>query len=313
MRFLAIAPTRISFFGGSTDLEPYCSQFGGAVINMAINLRQHTTLYSGDDIWGAQNSFPLNATPDFYYKLLEKYKINGGHHSKIISTFDGFIMSGLGSSGAAGVALVGAINKRLGLGLTRDEIALTAWQHEIDLGIYTGKQDQFASVYGGLNYMSFTDKVEVVKINVPNYDKLLSWMVLFYIGGGKKDNKLQKNFERLDRKRLRALDTLKYITGLALPLFLIGKYQEIGELLDISWQYKKESNRVTTARIDGIYDLAKSEGAIGGKICGSGGVGYMVFMCPPEKKDNLIRKMRAFHIEQVDFGVDFGGLEARIL
>ena len=314
MRVSAIAPTRISLFGGGTDVDPYASEFGGAVINLAINIRQHLILYTKDDIWNPEssfNSFPNGADPNFYFNILKSYKLNGGHQTKIVSHYDGFIKSGLGSSGAAGVSLVGAINKALSLGMTRHEIAENAWKSELDFGIYTGKQDQFASVYGGLNYFSFSDKVEVVKVTPP--PELTNWMVLFYTGGEKKDHNVQKGFINPDRKKLRALDTLKYITGLALPLFLTGKCKEIGELLDLSWQYKKKSNKVTNDRIDDIYSLAKDEGAIGGKICGSGGGGYMFFMCPPEKRENLVRKMRNFKIEQVDFNIDFGGLDVRVL
>ena len=313
MRILSIAPSRLSFFGGGTDTPYYAKEYGGAVINMAINIRQHTTLYSEDDIFGVQNRFPPQATPDFYYDIFKHYKIDGVHHTKIISEFDGFIKSGLGSSGAAGVSVIGAINKLLNLGMSRYDIAQEAWQHEIDFGIYTGKQDQFASVYGGLNYMRFTDKVDVVKLSVPDFDEFLSWISVFYIGQGEKDYRVQEKFKQLTAKKLRSLDILKYITGLALPLFQLGRYDEIAELLNLTWHYKKESSNVTNAKIDKIYSEALKAGAIGGKICGSGLGGYMVFLCPPQKREIFIKKMNDIHIEDVDFTIDTQGLEARIL
>lgn len=304
MKIYSTASSRLGIFGGGTDLEPYCLEFGGAVINMAINLRQHITLQEGFNF-----ELPVDANPEFYLTMFDKYKIKSG----ISSHFDGYIKSGLGSSGAAGVCLMGAINKKLNLGLSRHEIALNAWQHEIDMGIYTGKQDQFASAYGGLNYISFGEKVNVVKVTVPSFDEFLSWISLFYIGRGEKNYMTQKSFSKLDTRKKKYLDILKYITGIALPLFIVGEYQEIAELLNIAWRYKKESNKVTTSEIDKIYDLALKFGAIGGKICGSGGGGYMMFMCPPEKKNNLIKKLEENGIKNVDFGIDFNGLEVRTL
>src|SRR5690348_11409628 len=101
MKILSIAPTRISLFGGGTDVEPFASEYGGIVISMAINIRQKLTMYSGEDIFEVRgkSQFPLGANPDFYYQMLEEFGINDGTHlTKLISQFDGLIESGIGSS-----------------------------------------------------------------------------------------------------------------------------------------------------------------------------------------------------------------------
>src|SRR4051812_24051094 len=102
MKVQSIAPSRISLFGGGTDVEPYALEYGGIVLSLAINLRQHLTIYSKDDLWeiSGANIIPHHGSQDFYYQILDEYNLNDMHHTKFASEFDGLLEAGLGSSAA---------------------------------------------------------------------------------------------------------------------------------------------------------------------------------------------------------------------
>ncbi len=137
-------PTRISLFGGGTDIYPYAEDYGGIVIGMAINLHQKMKVFLGEDIFQADyNSFPYRASPEFYFKIFNDFGLDGMHHFRINAKFDGFIESGLGSSGSAAVLLVGLLNKALSLNMSRSQIANRAWNIEVNkMKKSGGKQDQ---------------------------------------------------------------------------------------------------------------------------------------------------------------------------
>ncbi len=112
---VSTAPARISLFGGGCDIPIYYETYGGIVLSIAVNIRQHLTMYSGEDLMnfnngqGGPNIIPLHGSHEFYYKILEEYKINDMHHTKLSSEFDGLLEAGLGSSAAAIVSMLGAI------------------------------------------------------------------------------------------------------------------------------------------------------------------------------------------------------------
>src|SRR3990167_7896715 len=107
----AIAPTRLSLFGGGTDVGEYCNRYGGMTISMAINLRQKFTLWTEDDVLkrSEENEVPKGCSLDFVYAFRDEFGINSMHHSKFVSECDEIIESGIGSSATAAVAMVAAI------------------------------------------------------------------------------------------------------------------------------------------------------------------------------------------------------------
>lgn len=311
MKILSYAPARISLFGGGTDLPEYYLNYGGAVISFAINLRQKLLFLSGSDIF----SNPFSTSPDnpFFYKILEEFKLGSMHHAAFVSTFDGVVGAGLGSSASAAVGILGAINKLKSLGLTRSQIAQGAWELENKvIGWYGGKQDQYASVHGGFNHISFGVDVEVNPIARHKGEELLSYLTLFYVGGTRKSHEIQ--MRKLSAKQIESLGRISRLTLSAL-LYLVGEqYEDIGHLLHESWKYKKESNsKVTSPEIDEIYDFALENGALGGKLLGAGGGGHMVFMVTPKKREHFLKKMKEKKFEAIDFGIDWNGLEVREL
>jgi D-glycero-alpha-D-manno-heptose-7-phosphate kinase len=312
MRILSIAPSRIGLFGGGTDTPEYAESKGGLVVSMAINLYTKTTLYSDGDEYGIENKFPFNASPDFYYQILDEYGINGMHHSKLRNEFDGLIESGLGSSASAAVALIGAIDRRLKLNLTPEQIAEKAWEIETNkIKHFGGKQDQYAAALGGVNVMEFKDKVSVVPLAKKFIEPLFPSLVLFHTGIKRKSSETQEGFKKLSQKQIDSLDNVKALAVEAIDYIASGDYKTVGEIMDEAWMYKKESNKgVSTPEIDNLYKKGLKLGAIGGKLMGSGGGGYFLFVVPPDKKQYLIDNMS---IEWQDFSVSWNGVETRIL
>lgn len=290
-------------FGGGTDVEPYASLNGGLVINLAINIRQRITLTNLPIF-----SYPDNANPDFYSSIL--YDLNCPTPG-LIAEFDGLIESGIGSSASAAVALVGAVNKKLNLGMDRYQIAEKAWDIEVNkLGLYGGKQDQYAATFGGVNVITFTDKeVDVHRMEHGLIEQnLVPSMVLLHTGLIRKSIKIQEGLKELSNDQKKALDEIKSIAEDAQTPVYYGLYQEVGKLLDWSWELKKKSNNVTTPKIDAIYTKAKKLGAIGGKLCGSGGGGYMLFIVPPDKRKYFTQNIG---LDEWEFSIDWNGLEVK--
>lgn len=316
MKILSLCPSRISLVGGGTDVDPFCSEYGGRVLNMAINLRQKIELYTGDDMWGfTKDMFPYNAKPDLFYKILDNYGLNGMHLHRVLSQFDGQIGAGLGSSAASAVALIGALRKCKGLPLDRMEIAKEAYEIEVDqMGWHGGRQDQYASSLGGINMIDFGKEVKVTPLPKKAGDELLKWSFLTYIGNRRSSHRIQNAFKELTIERKRYLDRIKERVVMA-SVYLTSYYMQfLGELMDETWQLKKESNKgVSNKEIDNIYGYAKKNGAIGGKILGAGGGGYMYFIISPDKRDEFKKKMMKKGLEEVDFSIDYNGLDVRIV
>lgn len=304
MRILSQAPTRISLFGGGTDIEPYANQYGGVVLNMAINIRQHITIT--DDFEGSRyGDMPIGATVEFY----KAFGIDGLH---IDSAFDGPIESGLGSSASCAVALLGAVNRYRGINMLKEDVASKAWDIEVNrLHMFGGKQDQYASALGGVNVFEFGEMVKVNRLQDSFLDKLKPSMLLFYLGVNRKSAKIQEAFKDPTAKQIYALDRIKVITLQGIQAIGEGNVKLTGQLLDKVWQQKKNSNgQATNNMIDGVYNLGMSLGAYGGKVLGAGGGGHILFIVPPQKQKKFIDGIGLKHI---DWSIDYNGLETRII
>lgn len=314
------APLRISLFGGGTDLPNYYEKFGGITIDIAVNLRQHISLYTSEDIFGyssqyGKDSFPIGGNPKFLYTIAKELGLDGGHQYKIRSTCDGFLNAGLGSSAAAAVALIGAIAKTKGIFYTKEQIANAAYFAETNtMGWYGGKQDQFSSVYGGAHVFEFMmSGVHVTPIHKDSITPILESMVLFYIGP-KKEKHMQEQLRELSKEQIETLHVIKELATGSLSYIGKGDYVQTGKLLHTYWKLKKKINtQISTSEVDTIYDFASKHGSYGGKICGSGSGGYMFFMVDPEKREDFINKMKEINLEEVDFSISWDGLQTRRL
>ena len=315
----ATAPTRIGLFGGSTDVEPFASQYGGIVLNIGINLRAKVKVYTEDNLFDiTRNVVPYLGNVDFMHKIFTHFKIGNFHHVRFESFSEALLESGLGSSAASAVATVGAINKIQNLGLSPLEIATLAWNIEVnEIGLFGGSQDQIAAALGGVNVIEYKagGTFEATQLGKEFIDPLLPYLILFYTGGNRQSAKIQEGFKHLNKWQVESLNKIKEITISAIEAITQKDIKLVGDLFNKSWEMKKRSNEgVTTKKLDKIYAEARKVGAFGGKVMGAGGGGHMLFICPPEKQEKLINKLEKIDdVEHIDFGICWQGLEVRRL
>lgn len=303
--------------GGGSDLPEYANYYGGLVISFAVNLRQSVTIYTGDDIFRVRNSIPYRGKLEFMHALFTAYKMGSFHDVRFTSTSDALLESGLGTSAAGAVATISAISKAKGLKLTKAEIAEQAWEIETGvLNLYGGRQDQYISAFGGFNAIMFEkDKVEISPLNADMIEKLLPALVLIHTGKVRENPKIQEGFKKLSTEQKDKLDRIKSLASKALEPLAAGDYEKIGNLLDQSWQLKKDSNKgVNTPEIDKIYTQAKLNGAYGFKMAGAGGGGYAIMIVNPDKREEFIKNIETIeNVTNCDFSIDWNGCESRII
>jgi D-glycero-alpha-D-manno-heptose-7-phosphate kinase len=308
MKVLAEAPCRISLFGGSTDVPPYSTQHGGICINMAINIKQRILL-NDDNQW---ELLPQD-NPDFFHAILDN--MCPGNNFGVKHEFNGAIGSGISTSAALAVALVGAVNHYCGLNMTLAEIAERARQLEIEkVGLLCGRQDQYCAVHGGVNYMAFSDKTFVFPLEREFISTLLPYIQLFYLGTSRVASKILKEYDNLTMERVESMNRLKFIALESLEPIKRGNIAQVGKLLRESWEVKKKTAKgVTNDTIDAIYELGYKNGAIAGKVLGAGGGGHIMFLVPPRKQPAFKNIMSDSGIKWIDFSIDWQGLDCRIV
>lgn len=312
------APSRISLIGGGSDMPSFYQKHGGLVISMAINIYQRFEMYSDNDIYGIgreKNTVPEGGKLEFVYKILKRFNLNSMHHTYFHSDYDGVIESGLGASASAAVNIVSSINLRENLGYDRAKIAETAWDIEVnDLGLFGGKQDQYAAAFGGFNAIRFENFIELSSFSRKEAEKIIPAMVLFYIGENRKSAVIQEGFKHLNLQQTTAIKHLKRLAYDSIAVIYRKDVEKLGNLLNEAWEFKKKANKgVSNERIDKLYETGMKEGAWGGKICGAGGGGHMLFIIDPVKKKNLIEVMERQGLIWYDFNVDWNGVNSRIL
>jgi D-glycero-alpha-D-manno-heptose-7-phosphate kinase len=324
------APLRISFCGGGTDLKPYLDEKGGCVLSATINRFAYSGLEIGKNKEISINSmdYDLNLRFGVDQKLiydgeldLVKAVIN---HFKIKEGLDMFIHSdappgsGLGSSSSLTVALIGLFMRWRKMPLTEYDIAELAYQIErIEVGIPGGMQDQYASTFGGVNFIEFSkDKtiVNPLRINQDILNELEYSLLLCYTGGSRMSAKIidkqVNNYIIKNKQTIDAMDSLKSLTIEMKDALLQGKLNRFGECLDEAWNYKKKmADGITHSKVDEMYSEAKKEGAIGGKLTGAGGGGYLLLFCKFDKKHKVAARMVSMGGEIVNFGLNLNGVQ----
>lgn len=331
MMIRAKAPLRISFAGGGTDVPPFPEQEGGLVLNATINRYAYGTLTPRDDdsISIESHDFGMSAVFDVHEPLvfdgnldLVKAAIRrfAGRNSR------GFGLelhsnappgTGLGSSSTMMVALIGLLKEHRNLPVTDYEIADLAYTLERkDLGIKGGLQDQYAATFGGFNFIEmYGDRVVVNPLRISR-DVLLELeynLLLCYTGttrdGG---HVIEDQTERLEAGNADTVGALRAQKELAVEMknaLLQGKLADFGSLLDKAWQEKKRmSSRISTERIEELYEAARGAGALGGKVTGAGGGGYMLMYCRPGAKHKVAARMLELGADVEEFAFEPNGL-----
>jgi D-glycero-alpha-D-manno-heptose-7-phosphate kinase len=325
------APLRISFGGGGTDVPPYCDERGGAVLNSTIDKYAFCTLSPRPDKeitirsldfgkvekWMANGDmFTYDGNLDLIKAVLNHFDIDQG--------FDMFLHcdappgSGLGSSSTVIVSIIGAMTEWLNEPLSQYDIAHLAYVLEREeLGQAGGKQDQYAAVFGGFNFMEFKGRDTIVTPLRVKSDILneLHYQLLLVNTGKTRDSSniidsQTSGYRRKEEQVVDALDNAKRLARETKDALLKGDIHRIGELLNESWEYKKRfTSKISNQHIDHIYEVAIRNGAVGGKISGAGGGGFMFFICEYDRKHVVANELEKLGAEIVNYNFDKHGLQ----
>jgi D-glycero-alpha-D-manno-heptose-7-phosphate kinase len=306
------APLRLSFAGGGTDVAPFPETEGGAVLSATIDRYAYGSLTPRADQricvhsldLGVSLDFDARDEPSFDGELdLVKAAVRrlGGDGTGPGGGFDLLLRSsappgsGLGSSSTMLVALVGLLREHHRLPLTDYEVAELAYQAErVDLRIRGGHQDHYAATFGGFNFIEFGERVIVnpLRVNDSVVDELQLNLLLCWTGTTRQSALIiEDQTARLAGGELETLAGLRAQKELAVAMksaLLRGELSEFGSLLGEAWKQKKRmSPLIATDFIEEAYDVAMRAGALGGKVTGAGGGGYILFYCDFARKHRL--------------------------
>jgi D-glycero-alpha-D-manno-heptose-7-phosphate kinase len=309
---------RLGLAGGGTDVSPYCDQFGGAVLNVTIDLYAYAIIEPADDgrvvvsapdIEGGGEiaddqavAGPLVLHRAVYRRLVRQF--NGGRPLPCrITTFcDAPPGSGLGTSSTMVVALVKAFAVWLNLALGDYEIARLAFEIERrDAGLAGGRQDQYAATFGGVNFMEFFagERVIVNPLRINNWilAELETSLLLFDSGVSRASASIIKeqtdNLINNTGGTLAALHDIKEDAVRMKEFLLKGDFRNFANAMRETWDAKKRlAGAISNRNIDATVEAAMAAGALAGKISGAGGGGVLTLLVAPERRVEVIRALR---------------------
>ena len=313
------APLRLGLSGGGTDVSPYSDQFGGCTLSTSINLYAYCTIEPTQDnkveFWASDinerffsdskqkfkidDVLPLHK--GIYNKVVSKFNGNKGLSFKLTTYSDALPGSGLGSSSTMVVAILQAFVEWLKLPLGEYDLAHLAYEIEReDLELKGGKQDQYAAVFGGVNFIEFykDDKVIVNPLRVKQWIKneLEDSLVLYYTGQSRESSRIIeeqiKGASQKDEKSLTAMHNTKATSIKMKEALLKGDFREFIACMNRGWEEKKKASPViSNQHLEDIYDYAIENGARAGKISGAGGGGFYMFFVDIAEKVGFINEM----------------------
>ena len=309
-------PLRISFTGGGTDLSDYYRINGGAVVSMAINKYIYVTVNRKfDNNIRVSYSQTENVTEvdELHHELVREAmrmaEISGG--VEVTSIADIPAGTGLGSSSAFTVGVLNALYTYRGKRLSGRQLAQRACEIEIDLlGHPIGKQDQYAAAHGGLNYFQFNADESVsyqrIVLSDDDWHNMNRRLMLFYTGITRSADGVLAEQKKNTAAKLDSLDDMKrQADRMCQELTEHGFNAHFGEALHQGWMKKRElAGAITNPTISALYEKALAAGALGGKLLGAGGGGFLLFYCE-EQNQPAVRG--ALGLRQIDFAPDFYG------
>ena len=292
-------PLRISFVGGGTDLKSFYHHEDGMVLSTAIDKYVYVIVKERfDDKIYINYSIKeiVNSVPEIKHQLVrEAMKKVGVEKGVEITTLADIPSegSGLGSSSSITVGLLNALYNYAGVQVTLERIAGEACEIEIDICKKPiGKQDQYIAAYGGLNRITFhpDESVSVSKLPVFNTNLLIlgSRLLLFFTNKTRKSDVILKKQKQETEKKRAVLSEMKNLVPKLEESLCNYKFNRLGKLLQDNWLLKKSLvGSISNPEIDIMYDKAMDAGALGGKICGAGGGGFLLMFVPKEKQDKV--------------------------
>lgn len=302
-------PFRISFAGGGSDLADFYEKYGGCVLSTSINRYCYISIHPYFNERYTMLKYSENELVESLSQIKHRIfncvlnEINL-HGVEITSTADIPGGTGLGSSSTFTVGLLNTVNCYRGKYMSKGALAEKACEVEIQkLGSPIGKQDQYAAAFGGLNFIRFhkdgTVSVSPIVMQPETYRKLQQNLVMFYTGDVRSANSIlaeqKKNMSSEDKARnLQQMCVLAEDMKHALENNDLSSF---GDLLNEGWKLKRTlASGISNPAIDEAYEIAMANGAMGGKLLGAGGGGFLLFYCEPEKQEQLrvALKMRPF-------------------
>lgn len=311
-------PFRISFFGGGTDYPVYYREHGGATFSATINRYCYITCRRLPPFFDFRyrlrySSMQLAKSLDEieHPSIRECIRFMGIEDGlEITHTGDIPALSGIGSSSAFTVGLLHSLYALRGEMVTRRQLLFDAIKVEQEiLRESVGSQDQAAAAFGGLNRIRFGGAEEVFVeptiIDSARRQALQDSLLFYFTGFSRVANEISKEQIRLIPSKLAELSAMKQMVdeGIAILQDQRRPMEDFGRLLHESWKIKRAlSSRITNEALDEIYEAGIRAGATGGKICGAGGGGFMLFFVSPERQPSFQEKMK--HLLQVPFRFD---------
>ena len=325
------APVRISFGGGGSDVSKYFNDFSGAVINATISLHSHASLKVKKRKKSINiNSLDLNESIEF--KDLNDLISHQGRFSLINAVikainptfgFDLFLRSdypmssGLGGSAVVAAVILGCFNQLRNDKWDMYELAEMAFQAErIQLGIAGGWQDQYATVFGGFNFMEFNKNQNIIHpLRMPEdaIRELEESLILCYTGLIHDSGKIHSDQSKQTKLTI-TKDKIQKNVKLTYKIkdhLLKGQLHELGDCLNEGWNIKKSlSNQISNSALDDIYKKALENGITGGKLLGAGGGGYYLFYVSPFKRHEAMKWIVKEGLVHIPFVFDNKGLQS---
>ena len=315
-------PLRASLFGGGTDFYEYFtnSKYGyGHVISMGLNMHVYITINKRFDdnirIVYSGNEFVDDVEKIKHNIIREAMKLTGVYKGIEVIYMSDLPMTNLGvglaSSSALAVGVLNALHSFKGEYVDKKQLAKEAIEIEINkLGQQIGIQDQYAVSFGGFNHYIFnandTISITPTMIDSNRLNEFVNHFILFWTGSARDSKQIFVEQKQTTKNKKEILDDLVEITNEAIKYINNNEYDKIGELLDNSWKIKKQfAKNVSNEQIDNMYNRAIKAGAIGGKVLGAGGGGFLLVYSPIDKKNNIKNELSEY--KNFDLDVDMQG------
>ena len=297
-------PFRISFAGGGSDLPSFYKRSEGAVLSTSIDKYMYIAIHPYFQKEQLQLKYSktelVNSIADvqhpIFREVLDMYKLSGVDLNSIADIPSG---TGLGSSSSFTVGLLNAVRAYLGKASSTEKLAQLACDIEINrVGSPIGKQDQYAAAYGGLNFITFygneTVNVEKIIMKPEKYRELDENLIMVYVGGEHSANDILKGQQQAyDNKK--KFETQLGMVQLAYDLrnsLQDNNIDDFGRILHEGWLMKRSlMTEISNNTIDKLYQKGIEAGALGGKLLGAGGAGFLLFYCPKEKQEMFREQM----------------------
>ena len=310
-------PFRVSFCGGGSDMANFYEKYGGCVLSTSINkycyISIHPYFNENQTVLKYSENELVDSIDQIKHRIFRQVLGDMDIHGvEITSTADIPGGTGLGSSSTFTVGLLNTLNCYNGKFVSKNKLARLACEVEIEkLGNQIGKQDQYGAALGGLNFIKFNQDGSVshepIMMDGKVYKQLQKNLLMFYTGTTRSANTIlaeqTKNITVDDKaKNLLKMCDLAKDMKVALEGNDISSF---GRILDEGWQLKKElASGIANPAIDEAYEIAMKNGALGGKLLGAGGGGFLLFYCEEEKQAQL---KKAIGLKELDFSFERDG------